>query len=507
MQVGDYKLDEKQEEIIKSENDYILVTAGAGSGKTLTILGKIKYLIEEKNIAPEEILCISFTNAATKSLAEKIKKDIGKEIKTYTFHKLSLEIIKSKRKNFSICDDSLLEMVTTEFFTQDVWKNTLIKQKLENFFHETCDKITKEELKQLEKLCITFIKLMKSNNYALEDFINFHKEIRKIKNIKHYNKEKFILILILNIYRKYEQYLLENNELDFDDLITYATKIIKNKKRVKKIKHIIIDEYQDTSFIRFALIRELINKTKAKLFVVGDDFQSIYKFSGCDISLFLNFKDFFPNAKIMKLCRTYRNSEELIKIAGKFVMKNKKQIKKNLTSEKHLKYPIKIITYYNLKETFLNLIATLPNSYKILVLGRNNKDINLILSDKVKEKENKIVIENDNREIDYMTIHKSKGLESDIVIIINLENSITSLPSQIKEERLTRLVMKNKEKYPFAEERRLFYVALTRTKNKVFLLVPQKSPSIFIEELEYIINHLEKETKFFKSPGSLNKKS
>ena len=85
MQVGDYKLDEKQEEIIRSENDYILVTAGAGSGKTLTILGKIKYLIEEKNIDPEEILCISFTNAATKSLAEKIKKDIGKEIKLILF--------------------------------------------------------------------------------------------------------------------------------------------------------------------------------------------------------------------------------------------------------------------------------------------------------------------------------------------------------------------------------------------------------------------------------------
>ena len=87
-----------------------------------------------------------------------------------------------------------------------------------------------------------------------------------------------------------------------------------------------------------------------------------------------------------------------------------------------------------------------------------------------------------------MTIHKSKGLESDIVIIINLENSITSLPSQIKEERLTRLVMKNKEKYPFAEERRLFYVALTRTKNEVYLLVPKKNPSIFIEELKYLLN-------------------
>ncbi len=489
MQVGNYKLDEKQEAIIKDNTNYILVTAGAGSGKTLTIIGKIKYLIEEKKILPEEILCISFTNAATTSLHNKLVKEINKEIKTYTFHKLALEILKEEKIDISICDESLLEMITEEFFTQDVWKNIEIVKKVEQILGKSSKKITNQDLIPLQKLCITFIKLMKCNNYNLESFLTFHKEIRKLINIKYYLKEKNILILIINIYRKYQQYLEENNEMDFDDLISYATKITKSKKRIKKLKYIIIDEYQDTSYIRFRLINEIISKTKAHLLVVGDDFQSIYKFSGCDISLFLNFKDYFSpkSTKIMKLEHTYRNSQELITIAGKFIMKNKTQIKKCLTSNKHLKRPIKIIKYRNIKEEFIKVIHSLPNKYQILVLGRNNKDVNMLLGKSVTYKDNKIVVEKEDKEITYMTIHKSKGLESDIVIIINLENNITSLPSQIKEERLIRLTVKNKEKFPYAEERRLFYVALTRTKNEVYLLVPQKNPSIFIEELNSLL--------------------
>ena len=93
-----------------------------------------------------------------------------------------------------------------------------------------------------------------------------------------------------------------------------------------KYKYVIIDEYQDTSLVRFNLIKEILDKTDSKLMVVGDDFQSIYRFTGCDISLFLNFKKYFNKAKILKIQNTYRNSQELIDIAGNFVMKNKHQI-------------------------------------------------------------------------------------------------------------------------------------------------------------------------------------
>lgn len=192
-------------------------------------------------------------------------------------------------------------------------------------------------------------------------------------------------------------------------------------------------------------------------------------------------------------------------------MKNKKQLKKNLFSDKNLKKPIKILKYINIKKIFIEIIKELSKNrhQKIMILGRNNKDIYMLLDENIKMngKNHVIVKEYEYLDIIYMTVHKSKGLESDNVIIINLENKITGFPSKIKDEKITRLVTKTKDIYPYSEERRLFYVALTRTKNKVFLLVPQKSPSIFIEELENTINYLERKNNFFKSLGSFNKKS
>ena len=123
MQIGNYILDERQIQIIKEESNYLLVSSGAGSGKTLTILGKINYLVKEKNLKPEEILCISFTKAATESLKEKIKNTLDLEVPTYTFHKLSLEIIKKEKESYEIAEDTLLEEVTIEFFEIDIFQS------------------------------------------------------------------------------------------------------------------------------------------------------------------------------------------------------------------------------------------------------------------------------------------------------------------------------------------------------------------------------------------------
>lgn len=514
MQIGNYILDQQQEKVILDESKYLLVTAGAGSGKTLTILGKIYDLINNKNYNPKDILCISFTNAAATNLKEKIKKELNLEVTVYTFHKLGLELLKQSNYQYDIADSNLLEMITEQFFQEEIEKSEFIKKRLCHYFYQSTrnyPKIKEEkktELKKLEKLIITLIKLIKCNNYQLSDFTIFLRKIKQTINFFTYQREKTILIITINIYLKYEKYLKENQEIDFDDMLLKATEIVRNNNLSLSWKYIIIDEYQDTSYIRFLLIKEIINKVNSNLMVVGDDFQSIYKFTGCDLSLFTNFTNYFPNATILKLERTYRNSQELIKIAGTFVMKNKKQIKKDLYSEKHLKDPIRIVRYKNIKDKFLSLIKKIPPNKKILVLGRNNRDSNLLLSNIVTQKENKIIIKDyENIDITYMTVHKSKGLESDIVIIINLTDQQNGFPNQIKDERITRIVVKNKEKYLYGEERRLFYVALTRTKNEVYLLVPQKSPSIFIEELEYIMNYLEKENNFFRSSGVFNRKS
>lgn len=482
MEVNGLKLDLEQEEIVYDESNYLLVVAGAGSGKTLTILGKINYLVNKKNIKPEEIICISFTNEAANNLKTKLNK-MNLDIKTYTFHKLGLFFLKNK---YQIADPSTLENIINNFFKIDILYNENILKVALNYFNlktkEEYIKLYKtsyEYISELEKLIITFIKLFKCNNYKLEDFNKFLKKSKNIFNIKNYKTEKNLLILILNIYIEYEEYLKENNEIDFDDMLIKSSEEVYNTKT----KYIIIDEYQDTSYVRFNLIKKIIEKTNAKLMVVGDDFQSIYRFTGCDIELFTNFKKYFKNSQIKYISTTYRNSNELIQIAGKFIMKNKNQIKKNLKSNIHINKPIIIVKYKNKKDLKKLILQIYRKNKEILILGRNNKDIEKYLDDDFMIKENKIIYkQNKNINIKYLTIHKSKGLEADDVIIINLYNSSLGLPNKMKDDRILRFVTKSKISYPYDEERRLFYVALTRTKNKVYLFTPINSSS-FVNEL------------------------
>ena len=491
--VNSYELDEQQLNIVKDNSKNLLVVAGAGSGKTLTILGKIKYLILEQNILPDEILCVTFTNAAAKSLSEKIKKEMGFSVDTYTFHKLSMNIL--NKVDYSLADSNLLDDIVHKFFFIDLLDNNKYMNlvlKYFNIYERNIGKVYKnllysKEFNKLENTIITFIHLFKCNGFSLNDFNKFIKDIRKITNIFNYKKEKIFLTLALNIYVIYSNYLNENNEMDFDDLIIKATSYVK-AYGIGKLKYIIIDEYQDTSFVRFNLIKEIILKTGAKLMVVGDDYQSIYRFTGCDLSLFLDFDKYFNDAKIMKIETTYRNSQELVDIAGSFVMKNKRQIKKIMKSNKHLDNPIEIVYYKDIKSKFVEILDKIisDSNDSILVLGRNNNDVNMILGEDFKLIDNLYLKSDKYKDIDirYMTFHKSKGLESDNVILINMVDDILGFPSKIEDEQILRLVTKKSDGYPFSEERRLFYVALTRTKNKVYIMSPKKNMSCFVCELK-----------------------
>ncbi len=266
-------------------------------------------------------------------------------------------------------------------------------------------------------------------------------------------------------------------------MINKSVEVLKKTRYIKKYKYIIVDEYQDTSLTKFNLLNEIINITGAHLLAVGDDFQSIYRFTGCNLNIFLNFTKYFKYSRIFQIVNTYRNPQELIDVAGSFVMKNKSQQKKKLISKKHLSKPI--VVYYSndktksLKEILLFLDK--QNIKEIMVLGRNNKDI-LKYIDNTYKQENDIYTYQ-NISFRYLTIHKSKGLESNTVILINMEDSLTGMPTKIKNENILKYVNNTKDYYPYEEERRLFYVALTRTKNKTYIISPTKNESIFIKEI------------------------
>ena len=425
------------------------------------MVGKIRYLIERKNIKEDEILCISFTNDASINLEKNIKKNYNYDIKVYTFHKLSLEILKDK--NYIISNPNTLEYITNEYFYM-IENNKEMNYKVKRILNkiDTPYKyiLKDQELIKLKKLIITFINLYKTNNYNLE-------KILKIK------KQKDLIRIILDIYFLYEEELKSTNSIDFNDMIIKATKYVE-ESGIKKYKYIIVDEYQDTSYIRYLLLKTIIEKTNSKIICVGDDYQSIYRFNGCNLNMFLNFKKYFGYTKILKINNTYRNSQELINVAGSFIMKNKNQMYKKLKSKKSIDKPIKIMYEKNL----LKLLDIVVEKYdEILILGRNNFDINKFF---LLDSDNFFVYK--DKKIKYLTVHASKGLESECVIIINLKDSTLGFPNKIIDNKILKYINNSNDKYPYEEERRLFYVALTRTKNEVFLLV-DKNKSIFIKEL------------------------
>ena len=437
-------LDDYQMEAIKAKEKAVLLIAGAGSGKTLTIEGKIKYLIEYEHIKENEILCISFTNETVDNLYNKLK-GLGYEIEVKTFHKLGMKYLNNL--NYTICDDSLLPFIIDEYFKSYIKYNKNYKKEFKRIFKTFKSIETLQssfEYTELKKTILTFIKLLKANNISL------YKIYKKYKYS--FFKNKTILKYILEISKIYENELNSSNKIDMDDIIIKGTENVKNFPI--NYKYIIIDEFQDSSIIRLNLIKELIRLSNASLFAVGDDYQSIYGFSGSNLDIFINFKEYFKDSKYYYLKYTYRNSNELIYISVNFIMKNKHQLYKNISSIKNNPKPIKILFNYTLEDT-LKLI----NSNEILILGRNNSDI---------EK-----INYDNK----LTIHKSKGLECENIILVNSDN----IPSKIKNNNIINLINKTKLYITYEEERRLFYVALTRTKNNIYILV--NKPSIFIKEL------------------------
>ena len=436
-----YFLDKNQKEAVFSDEINTLVLAGAGSGKTLTICSKIDYLINCKGIKESEILCISFTNDSVNDLKRKIKYDID----IFTFHKLSLEILNDFNINKKITN-GYLKYIINEIFLSIV-KN--IDEKTLNYFNN---------------IISNFINLFKNYDYN----ISFFDHIKTNK----------LLEVIKRIYIIYEDELKSSNLIDFNDIINLSYKCILEKGLKRYYKYIVIDEFQDISYNRYKLIKIIRDSCNSKIFAVGDDYQSIYKFAGSNIKLITNFKKYFGFTRIIKINNTYRYSQELIMVSNKFITKNRRQIKKKIVSSKHKCKPVKIIYYYKNMGIKLKKLLEMVDK-NIMILSRNNFDINYIIDEDLKYEDNKIKF--NNKEYVFRSVHKSKGLEEDNIIILNLVDSTFGFPNK-KEDKILNILLP-KDKYLYEEERRLFYVALTRTRNYVYLFVSKDKPSSFVKEL------------------------
>lgn len=479
-------LDDEQIEAIITDEDYEMIIAGAGSGKTTTMAAKVKYLVEIKKIPPKEIMMISYTNEAVNELKDRIQIGFQIPVEIATFHKLCFNIIKKDCKNIQILEDPYI--IIQKYFHQKrkCYHKYLLYHHFKNYFlYYIQNKVNKTDM----KLCNDFLNRFQTNGY--ESFQYFFKKYRKNKKVMSFLK------LMQDITKYYQNELNKHHLIDFDGMIQSCYKKLEGISL--SYRYLIIDEYQDISYIRFCLIKKIAMLYHTKIIVVGDDFQSIYSFSGSNLSLFVDFKKKMGYAKCLKITNTYRNSQELIYMIGSFVMKNPFQISKHLSSNKHLVQPIVLVEYKNNKQKKLEqILQTIIIKYgqkkNILLLGRYINDINfLIESSYFQKKQNKIYYKKyPSVSITFLTVHASKGLGFDNVILLNNEDTLYGFPSKIKDHRYLKILTQKQETYPYSEERRLFYVALTRTKNQVYLLYPKKNPSIFLLELQKLIKNSRK---------------
>lgn len=449
----DKLLDENQIKAVISESKSLMILAGAGSGKTTTVAAKIKYLVKYKNIDPEKILVISFTNKAVSELDDIVNKEFKLNVKVNTFHKLGYELLKKEYQGYNLIEDK-----------EKVVNNIVNSYNLNNIDQSLYKYIDAPYLIKKLKLLNMYKNINPNLLNKLKSYLN--RSIYQFKDNKEGRAYKKFYCDINNEYLIYKQ---NNKLIDFDDMINMPNPIESN------YEYIIVDEYQDIAKDRYELINKIsLNKT---LIVVGDDWQSIFKFANSDVNIFYDFLK-RKNVELIKIINTYRNSQELINIAGSFVMKNEKHLKKELISNKHLMNPIKLIKYKNITKELTKVLDSIKETDRILILGRYSFDINLILNKNYQYINNKIVSKkHPNLNIDYLTVHAAKGLGYDQVIVINMKKGKYGFPSQKKD-------------LPFVindideEERRLFYVAITRTKNYTYLLYPNKNKSEYIDELK-----------------------
>lgn len=687
-------LDEDQRRVVLSDEDYSLVIAGAGAGKTTTVAAKVKYLVERQGINPEQILIISFTNKAVSELRDKINKDLNIPCPIATFHSTGNAILhKNNPEQLNIVEGSKLYHCVQNYLREKILRdesvvNSLIlffasyfdapyegddinnffnhmananyatmRSELDDFKKEVIDRNSKkkitiqneivrsvqevevanflyvnnidytyepiyqynipmagkpytpdfmiqqgehtayiehfgiteggknflydeEELEAYKKAINDKVKLHRQHNteliYTFSSYddgesISSHLEklliehgfelkrrsneeiVKKLvasEENKYINRLVFLVInfirnfkvngyderdfdrlslgtsnvrtkLFLDIahacFLEYKKFLVENHAVDFEDMINESARVLNEVKDMKQkldFRYLIVDEYQDISRQRFDLVKAFSEVTDAKIMAVGDDWQSIYAFSGSDITLFTHFEETLGYAKLMKIVNTYRNSQEIIDIAGGFIQKNTSQITKSIVSPKHIDEPVIIYTYdstakdpkadrrsgtnyalaYAVQTALEQIMAYNREEGKkdrktnILLLGRFNFDGDRLARTGLFEYINRgskiRSVKYPKLDITFMTAHASKGLGYDNVIVINGRNETYGFPAKIEDDPVRSLVVKEDRSIQYAEERRLFYVAMTRTKNRVYFVAPEKNPSEFLLEIK-----------------------
>ncbi|MDT8990572.1 UvrD-helicase domain-containing protein [Curvibacter sp. APW13] len=299
---------------------------------------------------------------------------------------------------------------------------------------------------------------------------------------------RFRHAMFLDIFEKlwshWEYRLQGDGAIDFDDMLNLATDCIERGQWASPYELVMVDEFQDASQARARLISGLIQQPGRYLFAVGDDWQSINRFAGADLSVMTDFESKFGKAVTLKLETTFRCPQALCDISSKFVQKNPRQLRKSVRSPKNdVAQPVRIVSVreeLHIRSAVESRIAQIAAEHpggdykiKIYILGRYRHD----------SEHQPRQYDPSRVEVEFITVHSSKGLEADHIILPRITSETLGFPSRIIDDPVLQLAMPGGDGYEYAEERRLFYVALTRARSSVTLITVARKESSFVKEL------------------------
>jgi DNA helicase-2/ATP-dependent DNA helicase PcrA len=420
-----------------------IVIAGPGTGKTRTMIERINNTVKEYAVRPENLLILTFSRKAAEEIRERLTASSGKDYDTAfagTFHSFCLRILKENsglylsntgmRSFPDIIDSELEESIRQQLFMQEPGR----------FMGIPYDAIIKIMNRRSPFPARTAVRLSRSGLFT---------EIEKFRE-------------------QYRQYKLRHALIDYDDMMLHASELLAGNTEVRKKLHakyrfIFIDEFQDTSREDFNLLTNIAGKD-ANIFMVGDDYQAIYRFRGARVEYLVNSDKFFPGANIHKLTINYRSHSEIVALSNRFIRHNSFRSKKKIISAKGKGAAImfhRAESSASETDTIARILAETDKNGTCAILCRNNYQVKRLQRSLSPCRTNLLC----------MTMHASKGLEFDCVIIAGVSDGI--IPDRDTD---------------IEDERRLFYVALTRARSRLHIIYEtddKGNPPRFISECGY----------------------
>jgi DNA helicase-4 len=325
-----------------------------------------------------------------------------------------------------------------------------------------------------------------------EDFINLihvfltlmkscGKSPAQLASYKADKRFRVFLNLIEPLYQVYEQHLQSIPAVDFNDMINHATQHFKNGAFKKTYKYILVDEFQDMSLGRYELIKAIrVQNPGVKLYAVGDDWQSIFRFTGSDLSIITQFEQHFGTTSQTAILKTYRFNDQILQTSSAFIQQNPEQLTKQLTAQlptpeghtsfEFIKFKTGIERQNCLLEILGNIHAVKPGA-SVFLIGRYKLN-------------RPKALKYPGLDIQFFTAHAVKGMTCDYAILLDLNSGLLGFPSEMADDPMLNYLLQEKDNFENAEERRVFYVAMTRARHKNYLLYHEPQPSKFITELQ-----------------------